>query len=326
MNQIDVLSFGEALVDFLPDRRGQLRDVESFRRAVGGAPANVALGLARLGRTVGFLSNVGADEFGAYLHEALEREGVDVSGVRDVNGIKTGVTFVSLDHNGDRSFLFFREPSADLSITPDDVDESLVARSRIVHLGSNLMTQPHPLAATLRLLELAEKHGCLISTDPNIRLHLWREPAESRRQVDVLLRRCDLIKLNDEELAFVGQGKPAREVWEQIVRPHGALALVVTHGANGAQAFCGDVHARVDAPKVDVVDTTGAGDGFVSGLLTAICEVAGEGDIRERVRSWDEAQWQVALAFGCAVGAKACESLGATPGLPRRGDLGALLG
>ncbi|QDG52955.1 carbohydrate kinase [Persicimonas caeni] len=320
-DQLDILSFGEALVDFLPDRRGKLRHVDSFHKAVGGAPANVALGLARLGRRVGFLSNVGADEFGAYLREALEREGVDVTGVHDVSGVKTGVTFVSLDHDGDRSFLFFREPSADLSVTPDDVDEALVARSRIVHLGSNLMTEPDPRAATLRLLDLAEEHGCLVSTDPNIRLHLWKDHAETRRQVDALLRRCDLIKLNDDELAFVGEGKSAREVWEDIIRPNGALALVVTHGADGAEVFCGDVHARVDAPEVEVVDTTGAGDGFVSGMLTAICEAVGEAELRESIASWDEAQWERVLGLGCACGAKVCEQLGATPGLPRRGEV-----
>jgi fructokinase len=318
---LDVLSFGEALVDFLPDRRGKLRHVDSFRKAVGGAPANVALGLARLGCRVGFSSKVGADEFGAYLREALEAEGVDVSGVSDARGVKTGVTFISLDEDGDRSFLFFREPSADLSITADDIDETLVSRSRIVHLGSNLMTETDPLAATQRVLELARDHGCLISCDPNIRLHLWKEVDEARRQVEFLLERSDIIKLNDDELAFVGQGKPAHEVWEQIIGPSGALALVVTHGALGAEVFCGDVHARAASPDVEVVDTTGAGDGFVSGLLTAICEVVGDGELRDSITAWDQEMWEYALGLGCAAGARVCEKLGATPGLPRRGEL-----
>jgi fructokinase len=324
--QLDVLSFGEALIDFLPDRRGKLRHVDSFRKAVGGAPANVALGLARLGRKVGFLSKVGADEFGAYVREALEAEGVDVTGVGDAHGVKTGVTFVSLDESGDRSFLFFREPSADLSMTAGDVDEALIARSRIVHLGSNLMTEPDPREATYRVLELAKKHQCLVSCDPNIRLHLWKDADQTRPQVEALLGASDLIKLNDEELDFVGQGKPASDVWQQVIRPQSALALVLTHGPDGAEVFCGDLHTRVTAPDVDVVDTTGAGDGFVAGLLTAICEIVGDGGLRETIASWDEATWERALGFGCATGAKVCEKLGATPGLPRRDELPKLLG
>lgn len=326
MRRFDVLSFGEALVDFLPDRRGKLRHVERFHRAVGGAPANVALGLGRLGRSVAFLSRVGADEFGAYVRLELEGEGVDVSHVFDTPGVKTGVTFVSLDADGDRSFLFFREPSADLAVTADDIDAELVAHSRITHLGSNLMTEADPLAATLRLLELADEHDRLVSCDPNIRLHLWKDPAEARRQVDVLLRACDLIKLNDDELEFVGQGRPARQVWEDILRPHGALALVVTRGGEGAEVFCGDVHARADAPPTEVVDTTGAGDGFVSGLLAAICELADEdADLRETLSAWGAPTWARALGFACAAGSKVCETLGATPGLARREELGAAL-
>ena len=112
-----VLSYGEALVDFLPDRAGvPLREVSSFRKTVGGAPANVAVGLARLGCDVALLGKVGADEFGHYLLEELTREGVDVGAMQQTTQAKTGITFISLTAEGDRSFLFFREPSADMTV------------------------------------------------------------------------------------------------------------------------------------------------------------------------------------------------------------------
>ena len=121
-----VLSYGEALVDFLPDRRGSLADVETFTKTIGGAPANTAVGLARLGCDVGLLGKIGADEFGDYLLDALQREGVDVAGVSQTSEAKTGITFISLDENGDRSFLFFREPSADMTISVDDIDVDVI--------------------------------------------------------------------------------------------------------------------------------------------------------------------------------------------------------
>lgn len=322
---LDILSFGEALVDFLPNQRGKLRHVDSFHRSIGGAPANLSVGLARLGRRVGLATNVGADEFGEYLRLALQGEGVDVSGVGRTEAAKTGVTFVSLDESGDRSFLFFREPSADMTVTADDVDEALVARSRVTHVGSNLMMKPEPRRATLTALRLAHEHDRLTSSDLNIRLHLWDTPQDTRREVEGMLELLDLVKINDEELAFIGRGAPAEQVWVEQMRPRGVRALAVTHGALGAEFFCGDVHVRVDAPAVDVVDTTGAGDGFMAGLLAGICEIADDdADLREAIAFWSAEQWRLILAFACTAGAKVCEELGATPGLPARDALPAL--
>ncbi|MFP4598464.1 MAG: carbohydrate kinase family protein [Persicimonas sp.] len=326
----DVLSFGEALVDFLPDQRGPLREVESFRRVVGGAPANVAVGLARLGREVAFLGKVGDDEFGAYVDMQLTEEGVDVAGLDRSKEAKTGITFVSLDESGDRSFMFFREPSADLVIGPDDIDDALVARCSIVHLGSNLMTEALPLAATMRLLDAADAHGCVISCDPNLRLHLWpnADADKARAQIDRLVERAELIKLNDDELDFVADGGSVESLWHERLRPAGALALLVTHAERGAEVFCGDTHVSVDAPNTEVVDTTGAGDGFMSGFLAAVTEVCGSDGrapapsrLREQLAGCDDAQWTTLLEFACAAGSTACRTLGATPGLARRDEL-----
>ena len=160
---IDVLSFGESLVDFLPDQKGvPLSRVETFRKVVGGAPTNLALGVGRLGRTAALIGKIGADEFGDFIVDSLDQTGVVTSGIHRTDQARTGLTFVTLDQEGDRSFLFYRNPSADELLEPDEVDPELVARSRIFQVGSNMLTDERLRRTTLRAVELAEQSGCLI--------------------------------------------------------------------------------------------------------------------------------------------------------------------
>src|SRR5579863_3373976 len=121
--EFDVICVGEALVDFLPESAGKpVRDVERWTRCSGGSPANVAIGLSRLGCNVGFSGVVGEDEFGAFLQSALAAEGIDVEGVRTTREARTGLAFVALSESGERSFTFYRKPSAELLLGVDDVN------------------------------------------------------------------------------------------------------------------------------------------------------------------------------------------------------------
>ena len=132
-----IISFGESLVDFLPDRAGTpLRDVETFRKSIGGAPANVAVGVARLGGAIAMMGKVGDDEFGHFLRSALQAEGIDITGLHTTAAAKTGITFISLSADGDRSFLFFREKSAESTMCRDDIDTSVIDRATIFIAGA----------------------------------------------------------------------------------------------------------------------------------------------------------------------------------------------
>lgn len=323
---IEVLSYGEALVDFLPEAPGKkLRDVELFTKTSGGAPANAAIGMSRLGCKVGLLGKIGADEFGQFLYRHLEREGVDVRGVSLTEEAKTGVAFISLDENGDRSFLFFREPSADMTIRVEDIDEGVLADTAAALFGSNLLTKPPVRKATFHALGVAKAHGVFIVLDPNIRRHLWDDEETARAQVERLLGFGDLVKMNEEELEFVSGGRTiedGRRFYAENLAPRGTSAFVLTLAERGAALFAGDREVVVDAPRVDVLDTTGAGDGFVAALLTAFValtradgEVSGD-SLRASARSWDEARWNDVLRFACYVGSSVCTAFGATPALP----------
>ena len=164
MKKIEVLSYGEALVDFLPNQGGKLlRDVDTFHKTSGGAPANMAIGLARLGRSVGLMGAVGQDEFGWFLRNHLEREGVDVSGVYMTDEAKTGITFVSLDANGERSFMFFRQPSADTMFKPADINVETIEHCSIFIAGSNLLVTPEVREATFTACCLAFRFPCRLA-------------------------------------------------------------------------------------------------------------------------------------------------------------------
>ena len=317
-----VLSYGEALVDFLPDRAGvPLRDVETFSRAVGGAPANAAVGLARLGCDVALLGKVGADEFGHFLCAELAREGVDVAGVTQTREAKTGITFISLDAEGDRSFLFFREPSADMTMRRNDIDTDVIDGADIVVAGSNLLTAAAVRDATMFVLEHARASGRFIVLDPNIRPHLWPNPEEMIPTIRAELALADIVKLNEEELAmFAPDGDT---LWSEL-RESGARGLIITRASDGARLYRGGGVVEVDAPSAEVKDTTGAGDGFVAGLVCGLIRASEAGDaatLRTRVDDFDDVVWHRVLGLGCHVGTTVCTRLGATGALPHAVDI-----
>jgi len=315
--ELDVLSFGEALVDFFPERTGvPLTECDVFHRQLGGAPANVAVGLARLGARVGLMTLVGPDAFGTFVRDRLAAEGVDVAGVGVHRTAKTGVTFVSVGAHGERSFLFFRHPSADQMIADHDVDEKLVARAHIVHVGSSTLAREPSRAATWKALAAAKRAGCLVSTDPNWRAHLWENPAEAAPMLQALVAQCDIVKISDDELApLCGCTDP--EEGAQKLRALGPPLVVVTLGARGCYVDHAAGSDWLPGERVDVVDTTGAGDGFVAGLLATLAPLLRAGR-RPSDLTIDEVR--AACRAGNKIGAAVVTRLGATTGLPARGE------
>ncbi|MBI5545544.1 MAG: carbohydrate kinase [Deltaproteobacteria bacterium] len=314
----DVVCVGEALVDFLPDRRGQrVRDVERWTRCPGGSPANVSIGLARLSARAAYLGVVGEDEFGAFLTDALAAEGVDVSAVRRTRLARTGLVFITLDESGERSFTDYRKPSAELLLEPGDVRRFELSDTRAAHLVANSLLEPAAGEAGRELLASARAAGCLTSCDPNLRCSFWDEPRRLRELIDSLLPLTDVIKLAEDEVEFVTAEKnPARAARRLAER--GVKLAVVTLGARGAMA-CRDgrILAAV-APRVEVVDQTGAGDGFDAGLLFWITRAMRSGRAFE---SLSDAEIVAAMTLACRVGANVVTRLGAVAGLPRLAEV-----
>jgi fructokinase len=312
---LDVLSFGEALVDFFPERAGlPLAECDVFHRHLGGAPCNVAVGLARLGARVGLMTLVGPDAFGTFVRDRLAAEGIDVRGVGVHRTAKTGVTFVSVGAHGERSFLFFRHPSADQMIAEHDVDEAVIARAHVLHVGSSTMAREPSRAATLKAIEVARRAGCLISTDPNWRAHLWENPAVAAPMLQRLVEQCDVVKISDDELApLTGVSDP--EAGAKKLRALGCPLVVVTLGARGCYVESAAGSDWLPGEHVEVVDTTGAGDGFVAGMLSTLVPLFRSGK-KPADLSLDEIR--AACRTGNKIGAAVVTALGATTGLPAR--------
>jgi fructokinase len=311
---LDVVCMGETLVDFLPAEPGQrVREVSSWSPAIGGSLANVSVGVARLGARSGLVTVVGEDEFGHFLRERLTAEGVDVSHLRQVVEARTGLVFISLDARGERSFTYFRTRSAEYLLSERDVDEVFLERTKVLHWGSNSLHLPEARVAMRRAVQWARGAGRIVSCDPNLRLHAWADPNEARGILGQLLPLCTVVKLSEEELAFVtGTSDPIGAL--EYLRGIGVLLPVVTLGEKGAAFLWQGEVTRVPAPQVRVVDTTGAGDGFVASLLYGLTRRYADA---QALRGATRESLAELISFSCVVGARVVERLGAVAGLPR---------
>ena len=200
--KIDVLTIGEILIDFTP--AGLSPSGEAlYERNPGGAPANVAVAVSRLGGTAAFVGKVGADSFGRYLEETLASSGVETRGIRTSPDHHTTLAFVSLSEKGERDFSFCRNPGADCLLSPEELDKSLVRKSRIIHTGSLSFTHEPLRETTLAAIREARAADVLVSCDPNWRASLWKDRAGGILAMKELISLSDVVKLSDAELALV---------------------------------------------------------------------------------------------------------------------------
>jgi fructokinase len=310
---LDVLCLGEALVDLLPERRGPLGACGRFEPCPGGAPANVATGLARLGLRVAFRGVVGDDPFGRLLERRLQAEGIECA-LRFAPERPTGLWFVALDERGERSFYSPNARfSADKLVAPGDVDRALLARARWLHVGTSAHVLRDGRAALRAAVAAARELGVRVSFDPNVRLHLWEDVGPLRALCADVIPSCTVVKLADDEAELcTGERDPARAA-EALVAAGVELACV-TLGRGGALVRRGADVLEVPAEEVEVVDTTGAGDGFVAGLLAALAPAGPPGPI-------GGADLARAIRFANRVAARVVARVGAVAGLPRAGEI-----
>ncbi|QRK07557.1 carbohydrate kinase [Archangium violaceum] len=319
---LDVVCVGESLVDFLPAESGRrVREVTAWRPSIGGSLANVSVGVARLGGRSAYVGVVGEDEFGHFLRERLAAEGVDVSHVRQTAEARTGLVFISLDARGERSFTYFRTRSAELLLGERDMDPAFLARARVVHFGTNSLALPEARSAILRAVDTARAAGRIVSCDPNIRIHAWEDPEVLRGILEHLLPRCSVVKLSEEEVAFA-TGQSAPEDALRYLAGRGVTLPVVTLGEAGAVFLWRGEVIRVPSPRARVVDTTGAGDGFTSAFLRGLSRRYADA---ARLAEASREDLESLATFGCAVGSRVVEHLGAVAGLPLRDDVAHVL-
>ncbi|KAI5075219.1 hypothetical protein GOP47_0009295 [Adiantum capillus-veneris] len=305
-----VVCFGEMLIDFVPTLSGySLADAPSFKKAPGGAPANVAVAISRLGGHSAFIGKLGDDEFGHMLKGILTHHGVDSTGIRFDDNARTALAFVTLREDGEREFMFYRNPSADMLLHESELDMDLIAKASIFHFGSISLISEPCRSAHLAAMKAAKQSGTLLSYDPNVRLPLWPSAEEARKGIMSIWHEADLIKVSEDEVAFLTDGGDPDDddVVMQLWHP-GLKLLLLTEGQEGCRYYTKAFHGRVSGFKVSAIDSTGAGDAFVGGVLSQL--------VSNTSLFQDEARLREALRFANACGALTTTERGAIPALP----------
>lgn len=306
MNRM-VLSVGELLVDFVPGQAGvTLYQAETFRRAAGGAPANVAALVARLGGRSAFIGRVGDDAFGHWLADTLAETGVDVSGVVLDRQAPTTLAFVSLAADADRDFSFYRDGTADTRLAPEDLKPELISEAGILHFCSVSLSREPARSTTLLAAGKARESGALVSFDVNWRAPLWDDAEEARHLIGQAMELADLIKLSEDELEFL-TGSPRLDGASDLLAT-GARCILLSRGAEGVDIVQHSGTTHVPAFKVNPVDTTGAGDALAGAVLF---ELARRQDLLD-----DPPQLEQAGRRACAVAALSTLKPGAIPSYP----------
>lgn len=271
----DTICLGEALIDFVPLQQDvSLIEAEAFKKAAGGAPANVAAGLSKLGLHSAFVGKVGSDPFGRFLEKVIGDAGVDVSRMVFDHKVKTGLAFVAHKPGGVPDFTFYRDPSADMLLQPSELDADFTARSRVFHYGSISLISEPSRSATKGAAQIALDSGALVSYDPNYRPSLWESPEQAKAGMIDGLEFAHLVKVSEEELAFL-TGLDSLEAGAAALLDMAKNASVVlaTRGPDGCFWATRRASGHSSGFRIEPVDTTGAGDAFVAGTLYKLLEM-----------------------------------------------------
>jgi fructokinase len=308
-----IICLGEALIDFTPPELGtSIITRGELKMAAGGAPANVAVGLARLGCPTGFVGKVGVDFFGQHLQKVLADNGVDTSSMRFETRANTGLAFVTWNDFAEATYLFYRNPSADTLLEPADLDEQYISQAKLLQFGSLMLATEPSASATFAALEMASKAGLLLSYDLNLRPTGWPDAEAARAAASHPLDYAHIVKLNRAELAFLtGESDPeagAKLLWRDQFK-----LVVVTLDKTGSFYRTTNAHGVVPAFPAHVVDTVGAGDGFLAGLIASLW--------RDDFQFGETAVIERACRQAAAVGAIVVGRSGAIPALPTRDEV-----
>lgn len=264
----DVIALGEALIDFTESGLSPT-GMRLFEQNPGGAPANVACAVARLGGRAAFLGKVGDDMHGRFLRQTLSGVGVDVSGLVMDSGVFTTLAFVALSEGGERNFSFARKPGADTCLTPEEIAPELLKRGKLLHVGSLSLTDEPARSATFHAVRLAREQGLTVAYDPNYRASLWSNEAAAREGMRSMVPFCDVMKLSDEETELLTGERPPEAATEKLLG-QGVACVVVTLGSAGALVATREGSRKVEPFPAQAVDTTGAGDAFWGAFLTQL--------------------------------------------------------
>ncbi|MFD0049699.1 carbohydrate kinase [Actinomycetes bacterium NPDC127524] len=317
-----LFSIGELLIDFIPIQKGrELKDVAAFERAPGGAPANVATAAAKWGGRSSMITKLGEDAFGDFLLETLKEAGVETEYIKRTHEANTGLAFVSLREDGERDFSFYRKPSADLLLNKDEISGIVYNKGDILHFCSVDLVESPMKQAHLHAIQQAKTGGSLISFDPNVRLPLWDDPEECRSAILDFIPLAHIVKISDEELEFITGISDVDKGIASLFKGD-VQAVVFTKGGSGADLYLKNNKFTSAGFAVEVMDTTGAGDAFIAGLLYKLLEQKAESGNLGQIFADHHKE---ILDFSNAAGALTTAGKGAISALPDKANIEKLI-
>lgn len=307
---IDVVALGELLIDFAAkstDKKGYPTMVAN----PGGAPGNFLAALNAYGRKTAFLGKVGNDAFGHLLLGTLEEAGIETKGIMVDGSVFTTLAFVTFDENGDRSFSFARKPGADTQLTWEEIDKSLIDDARVFHFGTLSLTDEPVRTATQKAVAYAREKGKLITCDPNLRKPLWPSEDAAREQMLWSLRQADVVKISDNEVAFLWNCTP-EEGADKLLKEFGVSLAMVTLGPDGCLLKTKNASFLASCPKVHPIDTTGAGDIFGGSALSRLLE------LKKSIDALTEEDLAYIGRFAATAASLSTEVFGGIPSIPEK--------
>ena len=317
MKTIDVTALGELLIDFtqngLSNQGNYLMEANP-----GGAPCNVLAMLTKLGKKTAFIGKVGDDFLGRHLKAVVEEVGIDTRNLLLDEKVHTTLAFVHTYPGGDRDFSFYRDPGADMNLRDDEVNEELIANSRIFHFGSLSMTHPGVREATRKALRIAKEQGCIISYDPNLRPPLWNTLEEAKEQIAFGMTQCDIMKISDNEIQWFTGLEDYDEGIRYLQQMYHIPLILLSMGPAGSRAYYRDMRVEV-APflQKNTIETTGAGDTFCACVLNYVLD--------HGLENLTEAQLAEMLRFANAAASQITTRKGALKVMPSREEVEQIL-
>jgi fructokinase len=284
----DIVAVGESLIDLIVTPRDE--SIEMLGHA-GGSVGNVLAAAARFGRRTALISKVGNDVFGRFFRVQMNKAGIDTRALLiDERDALTTLAVVTLDDRGEREFSFFRNETADITLNASEIDYTPAEHCRIFHFSSVSLTQEPARAANFITAERAKAAGAKLAFDPNYRAFLWASVAEARAQIDAAMSMSNYIKVSEDEVTMMtGELDPAR-AGRCLYETYAPDLVVVTLGSKGSIAITGNATVQRPAPFVQVVDTTGAGDGYWGAMLHQLLNVEDSGGKEALLRALTDAE------------------------------------
>ncbi|WP_342566875.1 carbohydrate kinase [Psychrobacillus sp. FSL K6-4046] len=302
-----VLVYGDAFVDYISKDQTN----KSFKKFLGGATVNVAAGIGRLGSSSSFITIIGEDDTSKFVKRELEAEGVDLSYIQvDPEKSISGV-YVHLTENNDRHFHTYLDDTPDLQVDFSMIDLNAFNQASAFHFCSGTLFHAIARETTRKIVDEVKKSSALISFDANIRPLRWNTEQQCRETICSFLHDVDIFKITEEELLFLTQANTQLEGLNRLAE-YNISVILVTVGANGTYAMIEGELVHIPTEKVIAVDTTGAGDAFMAGILSKI-QSEGKPETRE--------EWIRYIAFGNKLGSICATNFGALSAMPKLSDI-----